>query len=306
MTNLSLFPIERNRYFYGKLLTVRDFELEQKYLNDKRRLLNLAIAGPGVVCGLTVSKSDDMTLMLESGLALDCMGREIVVDAPVIKKLQMLDGFEEIIGKREAFVCLRYREQAAEQVNAVGAQSGENIQYNKFVEGYALSLETGEPDIGAIFDASGMTHTCLAYSANGVRIALGFPVCVTAGEEFAVECIVMKEAGSLPLHFTLDFPSDACVPEEGSGEIHLEFTENALEQKSLYRRAMKLRASPLMRMTVPVASGQALLRLSMGDLQDEVQVVLDNSVYLAAGRTEAEQYLARRDTLARRLEQNDR
>lgn len=43
----------------------------------------------------------------------------------------------------------------------------------------------------------------------------------------------------------------------------------------------------------------------MGDLQDEVQVVLDNSVYLAAGRTEAEQYLARRDTLARRLEQND-
>ena len=126
MTNLSLFPIERNRYFYGKLLTVRDFELEQKYLNDKRRLLNLAIAGPGVVCGLTVSKSDDMTLMLESGLALDCMGREIVVDAPVIKKLQMLDGFEEIIGKREAFVCLRYREQAAEQVNAVGAQSGEN------------------------------------------------------------------------------------------------------------------------------------------------------------------------------------
>ena len=180
MTNLSLFPIERNRYFYGKLLTVRDFELEQKYLNDKRRLLNLAIAGPGVVCGLTVSKSDDMTLMLESGLALDCLGREIVVDAPVIKKLQMLDGFEEIIGKREAFVCLRYREQAAEQVNAVGAQSGENIQYNKFVEGYALSLETGEPDIGAIFDASGMTHTCLAYSANGVRIALGFPVCVTA------------------------------------------------------------------------------------------------------------------------------
>ena len=138
-----------------------------------------------------------------------------------------------------------------------------------------------------------------------MRIALGFPVCVTAGEEFAVECIVMKEAGSLPLHFTLDFPSDACVPEEGSGEIHLEFTENALEQKSLYRRAMKLRASPLMRMTVPVASGQALLRLSMGDLQDEVQVVLDNSVYLAAGRTEAEQYLARRDTLARRLEQND-
>ena len=27
MSNADFFPIERNRYFYGKLLTVRDFEI---------------------------------------------------------------------------------------------------------------------------------------------------------------------------------------------------------------------------------------------------------------------------------------
>ena len=33
MSNADFFPMERNRYFYGKLLTVRDFEIEQHYLS---------------------------------------------------------------------------------------------------------------------------------------------------------------------------------------------------------------------------------------------------------------------------------
>ena len=31
MNHDHFFPLERNRYFYGKLLTVRDFEIEQRY-----------------------------------------------------------------------------------------------------------------------------------------------------------------------------------------------------------------------------------------------------------------------------------
>ena len=30
MNHANFFPFERNRYFYGKLLTVRDFEVEQR------------------------------------------------------------------------------------------------------------------------------------------------------------------------------------------------------------------------------------------------------------------------------------
>src|SRR3970282_1579003 len=42
----------RNRYFYGKLLTERHFDLEQRYFNRKRWLLNRLTLGSGVICGL--------------------------------------------------------------------------------------------------------------------------------------------------------------------------------------------------------------------------------------------------------------
>ena len=71
MNNANYFPFERNRYFYGKLLTVRDFEVEQRYHCTKRALLNRLVHGAGVVCGLGVTASDESTLMIESGMALD-------------------------------------------------------------------------------------------------------------------------------------------------------------------------------------------------------------------------------------------
>lgn len=45
MKNLKYFPFERNRYFYGKLLSVDDFDAEQRYMNDKRRMLNRFLHG---------------------------------------------------------------------------------------------------------------------------------------------------------------------------------------------------------------------------------------------------------------------
>ena len=37
-SNTDFFPLERNRYFYGKLLTVRDFEVEQQYVRRQQQL----------------------------------------------------------------------------------------------------------------------------------------------------------------------------------------------------------------------------------------------------------------------------
>ena len=91
MKNMKYFPFERNKYFYGKLLTVDDFETEQRYMNDKRRVLNRFLYGTGVVSGLNVVPIDDMTISMEPGLALDFSGREIVVDTPAVKKLSMID-----------------------------------------------------------------------------------------------------------------------------------------------------------------------------------------------------------------------
>jgi hypothetical protein len=73
----------RNRYFYGKLLDVFHFDLEQKYFNDKRWLLNRLVTGYGVVCGLNVQLTDDhQNIQVYPGVAIDKAGREIVVPAP--------------------------------------------------------------------------------------------------------------------------------------------------------------------------------------------------------------------------------
>jgi hypothetical protein len=73
----------RNRYFYGKLLDVFHFELEQEYFNSKRWLLNRLVTGPGVVCGLDVVLTDDnRKVIVMPGLAIDRCGREIIVPKP--------------------------------------------------------------------------------------------------------------------------------------------------------------------------------------------------------------------------------
>ena len=111
MNNANFFPFERNRYFYGKLLTVRDFEVEQRYHCTKRELLNRLVHGAGVVCGLGVTASDESTLMIESGMALDYQGREIVLPETLFRKLAMLEGQETLSGKKDAYLCLAYAEE---------------------------------------------------------------------------------------------------------------------------------------------------------------------------------------------------
>jgi hypothetical protein len=74
----SLATPARNRYFYGKLLDVPHFYLEQSYLNGKRWLMNRLVSGTGIVCGLAVVPTADGTgLIISPGVAIDAWGREI-------------------------------------------------------------------------------------------------------------------------------------------------------------------------------------------------------------------------------------
>jgi hypothetical protein len=77
---VDLCPPIRNRYFYGKLLDVFHFELEQEYFNHKRWLLNRLVSGYGVVCGLGVQLGpDNQSVIVLPGVAIDKCGREIIV-----------------------------------------------------------------------------------------------------------------------------------------------------------------------------------------------------------------------------------
>ena len=66
----------RNRYFYGKMLDVFHFELEQDYFNQKRWLINQRVIGYGVVCGLDVhARARRPSIVVHPGLAIDRCGR---------------------------------------------------------------------------------------------------------------------------------------------------------------------------------------------------------------------------------------
>lgn len=71
---------QRNRYFYGKLLDVRQLELEQTYGVTQRRLMNRLGLGSGVLCGLQLELGE-RGLLVRPGVAVDGFGREITVPA---------------------------------------------------------------------------------------------------------------------------------------------------------------------------------------------------------------------------------
>jgi len=74
---------QRNNYYFGKLMTVRDFTDEQRYLNEKRWMVNRYGIGWGVVCGLGIHPHPDPEnrekVIVEPGFALDPSGHEIMV-----------------------------------------------------------------------------------------------------------------------------------------------------------------------------------------------------------------------------------
>jgi hypothetical protein len=98
---------ERPRYFAGKLLTVEDLELEQRYHIEKRRLLNRMLQGAGVVSGLGVVGSEEGKVTVEPGFALDRYGREILVCES--QQLVLPDGVEP------PSICLLYREMGTDR-----------------------------------------------------------------------------------------------------------------------------------------------------------------------------------------------
>jgi hypothetical protein len=197
-------PIERNRYFYGKLLTVRDFNTEQEYNALKRRLINRLVVGAGVVCGLGVSASDDATLTIESGMALDYMGREIVVEKALIRRLEMLDGYGALSGRDCAYLCLYYDEVPEEPVNAAGSNS-DNRECNRIRETYRLCLTPQPPDYGALLGAQGAGNVSVLYASDELTIVLCAPAVVQAGGALELTALVVKNDKTLPVRFVLEW-----------------------------------------------------------------------------------------------------
>ena len=260
--NTDFFPIERNRYFYGKLLTVQDFDLEQRYGRQKSQLLSRLALGAGVVCGLGVSASDDSTLLIESGMALDYQGRMVVVEEPLLRKLQMLEGQEELLGHDTAYLCLRYDETDLAPVNAVGADTGESRQYNLTREGSRIYLTTQPPEYRRLLEAEGRDNVSILYASQELTLVLSVPEAVCAGEEFTAEVLVVKNEKTPPVRFRL--AGESALVDSEDGRVRLEFQESPEEKRRAYPVRFRLKARQLSDMDTPLFPSGGEIDLELG------------------------------------------
>jgi hypothetical protein len=104
------------RFFYGKLMDVRHFTMEQCYFLEQIRLLNRLGLGSGVLCGLEVAAAADGTAVARPGVAIDYGGHEIVLTAPyrIEQPLQPTDDCGrpegEPVEQGSVTICLCYHE----------------------------------------------------------------------------------------------------------------------------------------------------------------------------------------------------
>ena len=141
---------ERNNYFYGKLMTVRDYFAEQCYFNEKRWLINRMIHGWGVVCGLNVvpKEGDPARVIVKPGMAIDCCGREILickdweVDLTPEESSCHKSGGERQSDIRTVVVCLLYKECKTESLHlpSIACDQKEKGEFNRIRDSFDIKV----------------------------------------------------------------------------------------------------------------------------------------------------------------------
>lgn len=144
---------ERNNYYYGKLMTVRDFFQEQCYFNEKRWLINRMVGGWGVVCGLDVKPKEGETdkVIVTPGLAIDCCGREVLVceeqKVPLIPEececyKEQKKHKEQEQGEKKLVICLEFYECKTEPINlpAIACDQKEKGEFNSIRDSFKIRV----------------------------------------------------------------------------------------------------------------------------------------------------------------------
>lgn len=236
MKNTKIFPFERNHYYYGKLLSVDDFNLEQRYNSSKHRMNHMFLSGSGVVCGMNVINIGEQSISVESGCAIDPFGREMIIDVPVMKKLQMIDGFEQATSRGENYIylCIEYAEKGNDTVYNMASMGGtqDHTEYNKITESYRLFVTNQEPAENILEGKSLYEDTRTLYMRNGISIKQTMPRYVEIGKkaEMRIE-IETREKNYVAFSYTLKL-NGFTYQKEKSFTIH--FDERLIKKTGNY------------------------------------------------------------------------
>ena len=83
----ALHSLERNRFFYGKVMDVRQWRMDQDYSIEARNLLAHFGLGVGVLSGLDIELGNGgASVLVRAGVAIDALGTTIVVPNDVVLK----------------------------------------------------------------------------------------------------------------------------------------------------------------------------------------------------------------------------
>ncbi|MCR5774432.1 MAG: hypothetical protein K6G42_05050 [Lachnospiraceae bacterium] len=237
MSSNQLYPFERNRYYPGKMLTSVDFQAEQNYHINKGRFLNGLIYGTGIICGMGVFSLDDLSVLIESGVAIDGSGREIVIDSSAVKKLSAIEGFDKLTGD-VARLKVRYKEQDVHSVYSVNHKEDEKeYEYNRIAEGYELFLvDKNELDADLGFETEFLSKETLFKTENFAgEISIPATVCKGRTVKITLEIKKLSDADvRLTCRGVLETPVFSTA--EGEHEIEIGAEDVSLsEGKTLIR-----------------------------------------------------------------------
>lgn len=152
--------VKRVNYFAGQILGAQDFRDEQAYVIEKRRQLNRALLGRGIVAGLSVSVpagSSAAIVIVEPGLAIDDRGREIELRVAVSLDIPSAGSHHYII--------VEYTERGTDAV-ALPTATSETVA-SRIEEGVVVRFSDDD-------DAAGVSVGRVARSGSGWRVDHAF------------------------------------------------------------------------------------------------------------------------------------
>ncbi len=273
MENKQYYSCERNNYFFGKLMTVRDFESEQTYMNSKRRLGNRMLGGVGIVSGLDVILVDNKTFSLEPGIALDYSGREIVVSEPYVRRLNVIKGFDENKDKGTLYLCLGYKEELKETTFSVagsGKSTGVSEEFNRVSEGYELFLTSESPKEEDLKLDYLINQRIDLYDKDGIKLTLEVGKYVNPGNALKISVIFEKENIEAPVNYSFDLKGEFFKNVNGEKTLNVNYQETEISTYKSLRKDYYLYCDAVADAMAEIEVDRKSFKLKVGKDQMEI------------------------------------
>jgi len=140
--------LKRVHYFDHQFLKVHDFQAEQDYHLEMRRRHNRMLHGWGVVDGLQVQQKGQRDITIDPGMAIDNLGREIILSSQITCQLVSLERNTHV------FIALGYQDSWDEQDHQ---KAGGIEEYSRVTETFKIE-EMKEPPRDGSFVALARVH----------------------------------------------------------------------------------------------------------------------------------------------------